>query len=130
MGRIAVACCLPPHLPCLPVLQAHTSTTTPPPSSPEAISLGELKTAITKKAESVRTGMDNCGNRYINEYTLLEQLGVGAYGTVYQVVNTYNEQVHAGCSVLSPSDCLSIQVREWLRPRRDHLRGGVLHPHL
>eukprot|EP00667_Euglena_gracilis_P000142 EG_transcript_142 len=61
----------------------------------QAISLGELKTAITKKAESVRTGMDNCGNRYINEYTLLEQLGVGAYGTVYQVVNTYNEQIYA-----------------------------------
>eukprot|EP00668_Euglena_longa_P001146 GGOE01001367.1.p1 GENE.GGOE01001367.1~~GGOE01001367.1.p1 ORF type:complete len:1825 (+),score=558.82 GGOE01001367.1:29-5476(+) len=80
------------QLPLAPILQRQSMSET---QICQAISLGELKTAITKKAESVRTGIDNCGNRYINEYTLLDQLGVGAYGTVYQVVNTYNEQIYA-----------------------------------
>ena len=61
--------------------------------SAESVSLRELKTKITKRAECVHTGIDSCGKKYINEYTLLVQLGVGAYGTVYQVVNTYNGQV-------------------------------------
>jgi len=61
----------------------------------QAAPIGEFKGVITKRAESVRMGVDSCGKRFVNEYTLLTQLGIGAYGTVYKVVNTFNEQVYA-----------------------------------